>query len=418
MYKEISCCRICGNTNLESLLHLGEQTLTGVFPKNKETVITRGPLELVKCYSHSGEDVCGLVQLRHSFDSNEMYGENYGYRSGLNQSMVKHLQGIVAGICQLMPLAEGDIIIDIGGNDSTLLQAYPADKGLNLMVIDPTSDKFKKYYPAHINNTADFFSAETYNKIFDRKAKVITSIAMFYDLEAPLKFVQDIYDSLDDNGIWVFEQSYLPYMVDTTSYDTICHEHLEYYAIQQIQWIFDKIGFKIADINFNNVNGGSFRITAAKKGSDIPVASEKIEAAIKHENDLGYQGLDIYKTFSDNVSKHRTELMNLLADLKAQGKKIFGYGASTKGNVLLQYCNITTNDMPCIAEVNPDKFGSFTPSTLIPIISEKEARAENPDYFFVLPWHFRDGIIEREQEFLNNGGKLIFPLPQIEIISK
>lgn len=417
MYKEINSCRICGNTHLESLIVLGEQTLTGVFPKDKSTKITSGPLELVKCYSHDGKDVCGLVQLKHSFDSNEMYGDNYGYRSGLNQSMVKHLRGIVSEITKLIELNEGDVIIDIGGNDSTLLQAYPADKGLNLMVIDPTSNKFKQYYPAHINNTADFFSADTYNKIFNQKAKVISSIAMFYDLEAPQNFVKDIYEVLDDNGIWVFEQSYLPYMVDTTSYDTICHEHLEYYSIHQIKWMFDKIGFKIVDIDFNNVNGGSFRITAAKTGSNINGNEEKVKAALDKETALGYNKLEIYKTFSDNVIKHKKELNDLLQSLKAEGKKIFGYGASTKGNVLLQYCGITTNDIPCIAEVNQDKFGSFTPNTLIPIISEKEAREANPDYFLVLPWHFRDGIIERESEFLKQGGKLIFPLPKIEIYS-
>lgn len=417
MYKEISSCRICGNTHLESLIYLGEQTLTGVFPKDPNTKITSGPLELVKCFSHDGADVCGLVQLKHSFDSNEMYGDNYGYRSGLNQSMVRHLHGIVAGVLEKIELNSGDVIIDIGGNDSTLLQAYPADKGLNLMVIDPTSDKFKRFYPPHINNTADFFSAATYSRLFDKKAKVITSIAMFYDLEAPLKFVQDIYDVLDDNGVWIFEQSYLPYMVDTTSYDTICHEHLEYYAIEQIQWIFKKIGFKIIDINFNNVNGGSFRITAAKQNSNIMAEQSKIDEAISKERELGYHKLDIYKTFSENVIRHKQELMELLRSLKADGKKIFGYGASTKGNVLLQYCGIGTDDLPCIAEVNPDKFGSYTPNTLIPIISEKEARAQNPDYFFVLPWHFRDGIIEREKEFLSSGGKLIFPLPKIEIYS-
>lgn len=417
MYKEISKCRICGNTQLESLIYLGEQTLTGVFPKSKDTNITKGPLELVKCYSDSGGDVCGLVQLRHSFDSNEMYGENYGYRSGLNQSMVKHLHSIVNEITNKIPLSDGDIIIDIGGNDSTLLQAYPKDKNLNLMVIDPTSKKFKQYYPEHIKNTADFFSAETYNKIFSKKAKVITSIAMFYDLEAPLKFVQDIYDCLDENGVWVFEQSYLPFMVDTTSYDTICHEHLEYYAIEQIKWIFEKIGFKMVDIAFNNVNGGSFRIMASKSNSNVEVATEKLKAAIDKENELGYNKLEIYKSFSNNVINHKKELLELLENLRSQGKKIFGYGASTKGNVLLQYCGLTTNEIPCIAEVNQDKFGSFTPSTLIPIISEKEAREQNPDYFLVLPWHFRDGIIEREKEFLSKGGKLIFPLPKIEVYS-
>lgn len=418
MYKKINHCRMCDNTNLVSLLHLGEQTLTGVFPKSKSTTITSGPLELVKCFSHTGEQVCGLVQLNHSYDSNEMYGDNYGYRSGLNQSMVRHLQSVVKEILATVELASGDIIIDIGGNDSTLLQTYPKDLGLNLMVIDPTSSKFKKYYPEHINNTADFFSASTYNRLFDKKAKVITSIAMFYDLEEPLKFVQDIYDVLDDNGIWVFEQSYLPAMVNTTSYDTICHEHLEYYGMQQILWLFEKVGFKMVDVEFNAINGGSFRITAAKKAANIVCKTEKINEALATEMEAGYAQLDIYNQFAQAVVKHRDELKAFIKDLQNNGKKIFGYGASTKGNVLLQYCGLTEHDLHCIAEVNPDKFGSFTPNTLIPIVSEQEAKAQNPDYFLVLPWHFRESIIEREQAFLEQGGKLIFPLPTLEVYSK
>jgi hypothetical protein len=417
MYKEISKCRICGNTNLVPLIHLGEQTLTGVFPKDKQTKITKGPLELVKCFAEGDENVCGLVQLHHSYDSEEMYGDNYGYRSGLNQSMVKHLRSIVSEVCNRMTLSEGDIIIDIGGNDSTLLRSYPSDLGLNLMVIDPTSSKFSQYYPEYIRYTPDFFSAKTYNGIFNQKAKVITSVAMFYDLEEPLKFVQDIYDVLADDGIWVFEQSYLPYMVDTNSYDTICHEHLEYYAIKQISWIFEKVGLKIVDINFNDVNGGSFRITSAKNTSSIACDTSKIASAIENEDKLGYNQLDIYRKFEKSVLEHKKGLMTLLDGLKADGKKILGYGASTKGNVLLQYCGIATEDIECIAEVNEDKFGSFTPSTLIPIISEKEARAKEPDYFLVLPWHFRAGIIERENEYLKSGGKLIFPLPKIEVYS-
>ncbi len=417
MYKEISSCRICGNHNLEQLLDLGEQSLTGVFPKNKETKITQGPLVLVKCHPSSNEDVCGLVQLKHSYDNEEMYGDNYGYRSGLNQSMIDHLNGIVSIILDTVQLESNDIIIDIGGNDSTLLQAYPKDKDLQLMVIDPTSDKFKKHYPAHIYNCAEFFNAKTYQRLFSKKAKVITSIAMFYDLEEPLKFVQDIYDVLDDNGIWVFEQSYLPYMIDATSYDTVCHEHLEYYAIKQIKWIFDKIGLKIVDLDFNSVNGGSFRITAAKSDANVAVNEEKVKSSIDSENSKAYHKIETYRRLESKVLEHKIKLTKLIRDLNSQGKKVLGYGASTKGNVLLQYCGLTVQDIPCIAEVNQDKFGSFTPSTLIPIVSEDEAKEQNPDYFLVLPWHFRPGIIKREHTFLKNGGKLIFPLPDIEIYS-
>ena len=417
MYSEIKKCRICGNENLQTLLNLGVQTLTGVFPRSIDTKITEGPLELVKCYHEDDSKCCGLVQLKHSFDSQEMYGENYGYRSGLNQSMVKHLQGIVSEIISKVSLNAGDIIVDIGGNDSTLLSAYPTDKGLNLRVIDPTSNKFKQYYPDHISNTADFFTADTYRKLFDKKAKVITSIAMFYDLEEPMKFVQDIFDVLDDDGVWVFEQSYMPFMIDTTSYDTICHEHLEYYSLKQIDWMFDKIGFKIADVNFNDVNGGSFRITAVKNNSRIQIEDEKVDQARRKENEEGYNGLEVYKRFSQQVDLHRKDLKALLQNFKKEGKKVFGYGASTKGNVLLQYCGLGVDDIPFIAEVNPDKFGSFTPATLIPIISETEARAMKPDYLMVLPWHFRNGIVMREKDFISQGGQLIFPLPKIEIVS-
>lgn len=418
MYKQIKACRLCGNTRLESLIKLGDQTLTGVFPKSKDTKITNGPLELVKCHSASGEEACGLVQLNHSFDSNEMYGENYGYRSGLNQSMVRHLHAVVAEILQKISLIKEDIIIDIGGNDSTLLQAYPQQLGLNLMVIDPTSNKFKKHYPSHIQNTADFFNSTTYSNLFSKKAKVITSIAMFYDLESPLSFVKDVYDCLDEEGLWIFEQSYMPYMIDTTSYDTICHEHLEYYSMQQIKWMFEKVGFQIIDVDFNDINGGSFRITASKKGADFTINEAKIKEAFDWEETNGYNGIEIFRKFAANVNLHRDNLNKMLNDLLQNGKKVFGYGASTKGNVMLQFCQIGPDRLPCIAEVNPDKFGSFTPNTLIPIVSESEAKAQNPDYLLVLPWHFRENIIEREKGYLEKGGKLIFPLPSIEIVEQ
>ncbi len=417
MYKEINKCRICGNTNLVSLLHLGEQSLTGVFPKSISDKITSGPLELVKCHpKNTGDKVCHLVQMHHSYDSSEMYGLNYGYRSGLNQSMVKHLGSIVKHVLSVADLKRDDLIVDIGSNDSTLLQHYPSDKGLVLTGIDPTGIKFKKYYPAHIGLIQDFFSFENINKKFPgKKAKVITSIAMFYDLEDPLSFVKQVHETLADDGIWVFEQSYLPAMLDTNSYDTICHEHLEYYALYQIKFMMDACGFKIIDVEMNDVNGGSFRITVAKSTSAFKPA-ENVAKYDMEEKKLLLDTLVPYEKFHKNVEKHKQELVDLIRALQKQGKKIFGYGASTKGNVLLQYCGISTREIPYIAEVNEEKFGSYTPFTHIPIISEKEARAMKPDYFLVLPWHFRKGILEKEKEFLNSGGKFIFPLPKIDIV--
>ena len=417
MYTEISKCRICGNKNLVPLINLGEQALTGVFPKSKSDKITSGPLELVKCHPKNDNDnVCHLVQLHHSYNSSEMYGMNYGYRSGLNQSMVKHLTSIVHEIISSVNLRKDDLIIDIGSNDSTLLQQYPRDKGLILTGVDPTGIKFKKYYPSHIDLIPDFFSFKNFNKKFPRrKAKVITSIAMFYDLEEPISFVKQIYDTLADDGIWVFEQSYLPTMLATNSYDTICHEHVEYYSLRQIKFMLDKVGFKIIDVVLNDVNGGSFSVTAAKNNSSH-TSKQSVSKYESAENELMLDTLNPYEIFKRNVEQHRQELIALIRRIQKEGKKIFGYGASTKGNVILQYCGLTPNDIPFIAEVNEDKFGSFTPFTLIPIISEIKAREMKPDYFLVLPWHFRKGILEKEKEFLKSGGKFIFPLPKIEIV--
>lgn len=417
MRSQINKCRICGNDNLISLLHLGEQALTGVFPKSKSDKITSGPLDLVKCHPKSENDkVCHLVQLHHSYDSSEMYGVNYGYRSGLNQSMVNHLNDLVKYVQTVADLKSGDLVIDIGSNDSTLLQQYPTDKELSLTGIDPTGIKFKSYYPKHIELIADFFTYENVKQKFgNRKAKIITSIAMFYDLENPISFVKDIYDSLADDGIWVFEQSYLPLMLQENAYDTICHEHLEYYGLYQINWMMDIIGFKIIDVELNDINGGSFRITVAKNNSNYKVNSS-VAQITNDENGLKLNSIKPFEEFKQNVLKHKKELSNLIQKINSKGKRIFGYGASTKGNVILQYCNLSQKEIPFIAEVNEDKFGSFTPHTLIPIISEKEARQMKPDYFLVLPWHFKEGILKKEKEFLTNGGKFIFPLPKIEIV--
>ena len=417
MHRENKSCRICGNDRLTSVLNLGTQAMTGVFPKNRDDTIVFGPLELVKCMEDKGRDCCGLVQLRHSYNAGDMYGQNYGYRSGLNNSMVAHLGDKVSKILKTTSLSSGDMVIDIGSNDGTLLRAYP-DIGLMLVGVDPTGNKFKSYYPAHAKLIPDFFSARIVEKNFGlEKAKVITSIAMFYDLESPLDFMRDVYDVLADDGIWVFEQSYMPTMLDMNSYDTVCHEHQEYYGFKQIKWMTDRVGFKIIDIEFNDINGGSIAVTAAKKHSGYREHAGLAEKILKEEDARGMGDLKAYADFKERVFKSRDELRELVQTLRSKGKKVVGYGASTKGNVILQFCGLTDKDICCIAEVNEDKFGCFTPGTHIPIVSEEEAKIMQPDYFLVLPWHFKSNIITRERDYLKSGGKLILPIPRVEVVA-
>ncbi|HLC76305.1 MAG TPA: class I SAM-dependent methyltransferase [Candidatus Peribacterales bacterium] len=414
MYTEIHRCRICGNSHLTTLLDLGSQALTGVFPKKKDMEVESMPIVLTKC---TGEDVCGLVQLKHSGAPEEMYGMNYGYRSGINQSMVKHLKGVQEQAIRMGEPKNGDIILDIGSNDATFLSFYEPN-AFTLIGMDPTGVKFESYYPPHISLVKNFFSAERFQRASgNRPAKIITSIAMFYDLESPQSFVNDIAESLADDGIWIFEQSYLPSMLAVNAYDTICHEHLEYYALRQIVWLLERAGMGILDVSLNDANGGSFRVTAVKESH--PKFSGHAESAkelLQREANEGMEDLATYEAFSTQVFTHRKNLNDLLKKLHGEGKTVFGLGASTKGNVILQFCNLTVEDVPCIAEVNEDKFGCFTPGTKIPILSQREADIKRPDYYLVMPWHFKNGIVKGMAVYLQNGGKLIFPLPELSII--
>ena len=416
MYKEIEKCRICGNKNLKTVVDLGMQKLTGVFPLPDQEV-DEGPLELVKCVSgNECEDVCGLVQLKHSCDGEEMYGDNYGYRSGLNRSMVEHLTSITTEIKSKIDIRPDDLIVDIGSNDCTLLKSYGIE-GADYVGMDPTGVKFKSFYPDYVELYPDFFSADNIVKIrSDKKAKVVTSIAMFYDLEDPVSFAKDVEHILDDNGIWVLEQSYFPMMIESNSYDTICQEHFEFYSLKQIDWIMKCAGLRIIDVVKNYINGGSFRLTVVKENSSYST-SENVSSMQNYEKENGIDSVEIFEGFRNAIEESKDKLLNFLSDAKKNNKKVYGYGASTKGNVLLQYCGITPDDFIAIAEVNEDKFGHVTPGTNIPIISEDDAKNDNPDYFVVLPWHFKDNILQREEKYRKDTNcKFVFPLPEFEIL--
>ena len=371
--------------------------------------MTSGPLDLVWCPDS------GLLQLGHSYNAEEMYGDNYGYRSGLNQSMVSHLTQKINKLEKYVDLKPGDVVLDIGSNDATSLKAYQTPS-LTRIGIDPTGVKFQEYYPDDIQLIADFFSAASFRKASATQAKIVTSIAMFYDLDDPIAFARDIASVLAVDGVWHFEQSYMPAMLRTVSYDTICHEHLEYYSLGVVQKILDASDMKLIDVQMNGVNGGSFAVTAALRRSPLTPNSAVIDWLLGQEERMGMGTVRPFREFEDRVFRHKNDLTRLLKALAADGKLVLGYGASTKGNVTLQFCGVTEAELPAIAEVNTEKFSHFTPGTRIPIISEAEARAMKPDYFLVLPWHFKEGILQREREYIAGGGKFIFPFPEIEIV--
>lgn len=411
LFHEITACRICSNSDLAPVIDLGQQALTGCFPAENEPDAPKAPLELIRC------EQCGLVQLRHSVDTSEMFGDNYGYVSGLNATMRQHLNEIATAIHQAANLSSIDAVLDIGCNDGTLLKSYPNPE-LACFGIDPTANMFRHVYPEAFQVHAGFFDAETYLRLSQgRLARAVTSISMFYDLEDPSAFVRDVARILASDGVWVLEQSHLGLMLEQNAFDTICHEHLEYYSYAQIDRLLQANGLHAFDVRINNVNGGSFQIWACKVGAPYPVNASAIERLQESEAKMALETDRPYATFRERVSANCKLLIDFLNQETAAGRKVYVYGASTKGNVLLQYCGLNYPLISGCAERNPAKWGRRTPGTGIPIVSEEEARTK-ADHFLVLPWHFRNEFVSREGDFLAKGGSLIFPLPNFEVVSK
>ena len=411
MLTAIKNCRSCRSKNIRVVFELGNQALSGVFrSKNLDNIIS-GPLTLVKC------DECGLVQLQHSYPLSEMYNEGYGYRSGATDYMRHHLNRIINFACDNVILEDGDSVLDIGCNDGTLLHCYESGK-YNRVGIDPVSIKYIDLYDKDIKVVTDFFTKDNYFSVNSEKAKIVTSISMFYDLEDPVSFAKEVASILAEDGVWVIEQSYLPAMLRQNSYDTICHEHLEYYSLSAVEFILKQADMTLINASQNEVNGGSIRLAAAHQESSLAskISPEAIWL-IKQEKNHDVNSLISFDLFQKNVERQKIDLLNLLQELKTQGKTVIGYGASTKGNVILQYCGITSDLLPCIGDITSFKDGVFTPGTKIPIISMDKAKSMNPDYFLVLPWAFRNDILIREKETIRNGTKFIFPIPFVEIVS-
>jgi len=374
----------------------------------------RIPCVLVRCDPTSDENACGLLQMEHSVPPEILYS-SYWYRSGTNQTMRDHLSGIATSARELVRKKSG-AALDIGCNDGTLLKNYP--KNWRRVGIDPSD--IAQEISGGIEVIQDVFpSAELLRRHARLKFDVITSIAMFYDLEQPTEFVRQIQRWLAPDGVWIVEMSYMPSMLEMNSYDTICHEHLEYYSLSVIENILRRAELKVFRAELNPINGGSIRCYVTHAGSSAHRAEEwaaGVKKLRRLEFDLELDTDKPYKSFQDRINLHRDELVALLRRLKREGKRIHIYGASTKGNTILQWCNLDSRIIDCAAERNPDKFGAFTLGTEIPIISEADSRALKPDYYLVLPWHFKAEFMAREQAMLEQGTGFIFPLPTIEVI--
>jgi SAM-dependent methyltransferase len=411
-------CRICGSSNLIPVIDLGAQYLQGSFVKPGVIMppSRKLPTELVRCDVTNNENGCGLLQLAHTFPPEILYA-NYWYRSGTNATMRNHLRGVVESALKLVP-AKAPAVLDIGCNDGTLLSYYPQSS--TLYGVDPSDIALEIGDKATVINTV--FPSERATAVLpEGKLDIVTSIAMFYDLETPIEFASNVARLLNKDGIWIFEISYLPLMLLRNSFDTICHEHLEYYSLAVLESIAKAVDMRIFKVEINDINGGSIRCYACRASNNDYSSAE--DRALMHRLRIREFEMELdtdkpYKEFQTRIDRLKNELNSFLFNARARGERVHIYGASTKGNVLLQWYGINRVVVDCAADRNPQKVGSKTLGTDIPIVSEEESRKAKPDYYLVLPWHFKKEFIERERETIFAGTKMIFPLPEVEVVTK
>ncbi len=411
-------CRVCGNTDLVPVIDIGEQYLSSVFPETldyrKDAI--RYPLDLVMCRKGSGEKTCGLVQLGHRLDLSAMY-DAYPYTSSTNSSMSRILEDVAASGRALGNLESGDVVLDIGGNDGTLLSFFKNDP-YTLINIDPAQNVTSLIDAPNYISIHDFFSATIYQKVARKKSKLVFSIAMFYHLDDPLKLARDVEVCLDEQGVWIIQMAYLPAMIRTNMYDNIVHEHAGYYAAVHMKWLMERVGLEVFDVTENDVYGGSFRVFVKKKGCPKFSQTERYRALLGKEVQDGIFEIATYESFMQRIEKTRTDLRELCRKIKADGKSIWVYGASTKGNTILQYCGIGKDEIVAAADSNPFKHGKYIIGSDIPIKNEAEMRVAKPDYLLALPYSFAEGFIKRESVLLAQGTRFIVPLPDVRILGQ
>lgn len=406
----VTACRLCGRAALAACVDLGAQYLSSVFPSDLSYRARMAPLPLTLVRCDGG---CGLVQLAHAFDLRFMY-EAYPYASATNASMRRALEDVADAAKAVIPLAPGDVVLDIGCNDGTLLSAF-ADTNLRLVGVDPAANVVSSWDASAYTHIRDYFSASAFERAGTDSARCVFSIAMFYHLGDPVSFADQVRQVLRRDGVWIVQMAYLPAMLRTNMYDNIVHEHAGYYALHQMQVVLERAGLEVFDVTLNDVYGGSFRVFAKHRGAAAFPIRERVAALLEAERGEGLFAPETYAAFARRIAATRDDLIAVCDRARAEGRTVWAYGASTKGNTILQYCGLTGGRIAAAADASPFKIGKYMIGSDIPIVDEQTMRAARPDYLLALPYSFVDGFIAREAEAVAAGTRFIVPLPEVSI---
>lgn len=418
-YRTIEKCRVCSSEKLTNVLSLGDLYVSDFFDLPDNGLGIKAPLELVLCNIKDGG--CGLLQLKHTVSNESMY-RNYWYRSGINKTMTDELNEIAEKSSKIANLQSSDFVIDIGANDGTLLRGYKV-KGVNTVGFEPALNLKLFNAEGTTKIISDFFNKAAWQQEFgNNKAKIITAIGMFYDLDEPNTFVADVVDCLDDDGVFVIQMMYLSAALDRNAFDGICHEHLEYYSLGALENLLKRHNLEVFDIEMReHINEGSVRFYIRKKGKGATLSllegsNQRLSDLREKESIQGLNDVDVYKALVGRVLNEREKIVSFIKKEVEKGKVIHGYAASTKGNTTLQFYGLDSNLIKMIADRNPSKDGKFTAGSLISVVSEDESRRLSPDYYLILAWHFLPEFLDRESQYLKSGGKFIVPMPFFKVI--
>jgi NDP-4-keto-2,6-dideoxyhexose 3-C-methyltransferase len=405
-------CRVCGNTELAPVIDIGEQYLSSIFPDDLDyrDEVPRSRLDLSVCVKRDG--TCGLPQLSRHHDISAMYAA-YPYASATNAAMRKILADVAEGGRARVDLRPGDVVLDIGGNDGTLLANF-GENDLDLVIVDPATVE-SAFESERLARVTDFFSAEAYRGVAERPASLVFSIAMYYHLDDPLTFTREVAEVLADDGVWVIQMAYLPAMLRTNMYDNIVHEHAGYYATRHMQWIMERAGLEVFDVELNDVYGGSFRVFVQRAGG-ARGPTERLARVLADEDRVELFDVRTYRGFQRRIEQTRDELMALFDEIAERGETVWIYGASTKGATILQFCGLDAERIEAAAEASPFKIGKYIVGADVPIRDEAAMRAARPDWLLALPYSFVDAFMERERALVEQGTRFIVPLPQVRTL--
>ncbi len=411
IHQKRTACRACGNNNLKPFLELGPTPLANAFLKTPDEFSREDsfPLDVYFCEN------CSLVQLLDVIDPEVLF-RDYIYVTGTSETMAAHNQKYAQTVVDLQQLTADDLVVEVASNDGSLLH-YFKQRGVKTLGVEPARNIAEMARQKGIETVNEFFNTHTAAQVRADygPAKAVIANNVLAHVDDTQDFLRGCKTLLGKNGLVIIEAPYLKELLDRLEYDTIYHEHLCYFSVTALLHLCDAVGLSIVRIDHVPVHGGSLRMYAGAK-EDYPHHADDVLAQATEENKLGMTGAACYDQFAQNVADNRQAVLDLLNQLKLEGKDVAAYGAPAKGNTLLNYCNIGPDLIAYTVDRNPMKVNMYTPGMHIPVRPVSALVADQPDYVLILAWNFAPEIIRQQQEYRDRGGKFIIPIPEPKVV--